>query len=96
MFAGVMCQGQQCGVPGSPSAFETDFGWVLAGEANSSAVPSELLAHHIIVDTGDDLLQKFWEVEEQPWECSIVRWLREKKWTEWTKAPMFFWWFLRS
>ena len=34
VFSEVMRQGRRSGMPGSPSAFETDFGWVLAGETS--------------------------------------------------------------
>ena len=70
VFSEVVRQGRQNGAPGSPSTFETDFGWVLAGEASPAATPSPLLAHHTTVDTGDELLCKFWEIEQQPSEYS--------------------------
>ena len=70
VFSEVVHQGRRHGTPGSPSAFETDFGWVLAGEASPAATPSPLLAHHTTVDTGDELLRKFWEIEQQPSEYS--------------------------
>ena len=35
IFVDVMCQGRQMGTSGSPSAFETNFGWVLAGETST-------------------------------------------------------------
>ena len=54
------------------SAFETDFGWVLAGEVSLVATPLLLLAHHATVDTGDKLLRKFWEIEQQPSEYSSL------------------------
>ena len=31
VFASVLRQGRRCGPPNSPTAFETEFGWVLAG-----------------------------------------------------------------
>lgn len=40
VFCQVVRQGQRSGNPGSPSAFETDFGWVLAG---SHICPSSLI-----------------------------------------------------
>ena len=69
MFSEVVQQGRQIGVPGSPSAFETDFGWKLAGEASPAATSLPLLAHHT-VDTGDELLRKFREIAQQPSEYS--------------------------
>ena len=70
MFSEVVHQGQWNGVPGSPSAFEMNFGWVLTGEASPIATPSPFLAHHTTVDTGDELLCKLWEIEQQPSEYS--------------------------
>ena len=43
---------------------------MLAGEASPAATPSPLLSHHTTVDTGDELLRKFWEIEQQPSEYS--------------------------
>ena len=71
VFVDVMRQGRRRGAPGNPSAFETDFGWVLAGEASSSLNTSVFLTHHVTVDT-DNLLQKFWELEEQTAELSSL------------------------
>ncbi len=77
-FAEVMRQGR---VPGSPSAFETDFGWVLAGETSTCTSHFSIASHHASMVTGDHLLRRFWEIEEQPREhsslsseeCSVVR-----------------------
>ena len=65
VFSEVVRQGRRSGKPGSPSAFETDFGWVLAGETRTHVSYLSLLTHHTTVDTGDGLLRKFWEIEEQ-------------------------------
>ena len=59
-------QGQRTGPPGSPAAFETKFGWVLAGGVESCTSASHVVTHHVSVLTGDDILRKFWEIEEQP------------------------------
>ena len=71
VFAQVVRHGRRFGMPGSPSAFETEFGWVLAGE--TSTCPSHIssynsiVSHHTTVAThGDEILQRFWEIEEQP------------------------------
>lgn len=66
VFAAVMRQGRRTGKPGSPSAFETEFGWILAGETNTCTSHLSVTAHHVSIVTGDDLLRKFWEIEEQP------------------------------
>ena len=55
IFVEVLCQGHRIGAPGSPSAFETEFGWVVASSHS-------IASHHVSVATGDDLLQKFWEI----------------------------------
>ena len=59
IFVEVMCQGRRTGVPGTPIAFETHFGWVLLG-GTVSHTPHHVAVHHAVVLTGDDLLQKFW------------------------------------
>ena len=49
IFAQILCHGRQHGPPGSPSAFKTEFGWVLAGEVNHSLPHSShlsIVAHH--------------------------------------------------
>ena len=64
VFAEVVLHGRRCGIPGSPVAFETQFGWVLAGSTNS-CVPAQVVAtHHTTLLSGDDLLRRFWEVEK--------------------------------
>ena len=72
IFSAVVRQGRRSGMPGSPSAFETDFGWVLAGETNMHFSHLSLLTHHTTISSGDDLLRKFWEIEEQPSEYSCL------------------------
>jgi hypothetical protein len=64
IFAEVVRQGRRMGVPGSPSAFETDFGWVLAGETNVGMSHFTVLSNHTTIANSDDLLRKFWESEE--------------------------------
>ena len=59
-------QGRWCGPQGSPVAFETEFGWVLAGNASSCAPTQQATVHHVSLLTGDDLLRQFWEIEEKP------------------------------
>lgn len=65
IFAGVMLQGRRFGPAGSPVAFETQFGWVLAGQLNSSTPTETYATHHVSTLSGDDILRKFWEVEER-------------------------------
>ena len=81
VFAEVVRQGRRMGLPGSPSAFETDFGWVLAGETNISISHLAITSYHTTVKSGDDLLRMFWEIEEEsanhanlsPEECAVVQ-----------------------
>ena len=62
-----LLHGQRSGPPGSPVAFETIFGWVLAGRTNA-VTPSQfsVATHHVSVKLNDDILHKFWEIEELP------------------------------
>ena len=62
IFVEALHQGQRTGMPGSPSAFKTDFGWVLAGKLDACSPDHSIASHHISVATGDDLLQRFWEI----------------------------------
>ena len=65
MFTGVLRQGRQCGPNHTPIAFETEFGWVLAGSTTPTDVTSsDVVVHHAIMNNCDDLLCKFWEIEE--------------------------------
>ena len=49
---------------GSPTAFETKFGWVLAGLVESQGHPRQVATHHALLISADHLLRKFWEIEE--------------------------------
>ncbi len=60
-----MLQGRRLGPPGSPIAFETQFGWVLAGSTNSCTTGQAIAVHHVMLLSGDDLLRQFWEIEEK-------------------------------
>ena len=63
-FVDIVRHGRRRGHHGSPTAIETSFGWVLAGNTNiqdTDTVPP----HHVAVLTGDDLLRQFWELEER-------------------------------
>ena len=61
--------GRRIGAPGTPIAFETHLGWVLAGRAES--LMCFTMSHHVVVNhasllSGDDLIRRFWETEERP------------------------------
>ena len=68
VFVNVLLNGQRIGPPGTPTALETVFGWVLAGGVGSGrfAANNIMISNHVSIFTGDDLLRKFWEIEEGP------------------------------
>jgi len=71
-FVAVLCHGRRYGPPGTPVAFETQFGWVLAGSSEGCTLPTLIDTHHVSCTTGDDILRKFWEIEDHPLtECSL-------------------------
>ena len=63
IFTEVLRQGLRSGPPGLPVAIETEFGWVIAGKLDS--LFTSPLSNHATVTT-DEILQRFWEVEEHP------------------------------
>ena len=46
LFVASLLQGRRTGPPGSPTAFETKFGWVLAGLVESQGHPHQIATHH--------------------------------------------------
>ncbi len=55
---------RRSGPPGSPVAFETIFGWVLAGRTHFNS-SSYVTTHHVsTMSNDDDILRRFWEIEE--------------------------------
>lgn len=83
----VLLNGQWSGPPGTPVAFETMFGLVLTGNTGNLTVPSTVASHHVATLSGDDILRKFWEIEEGPRDASkhspeeraVVRYLAENR-----------------
>ena len=81
IFTAALLHGRRIGPPGTPIAFETVFGWVLAGSTDQSTSGSVVTSHHTFVTAGDDLLRRFWEIEENtkhesnlsPEERSVVQ-----------------------
>lgn len=65
VFADVVRHDRRLGSPGSPVAFDTKFGWVLAGSTSSCTPVHMVVTHHTALLTGDDLLRRFWEIEEK-------------------------------
>ena len=72
VFADVMLHGRRHGPPGSPIAFETRFGWVLAGTVGDCISAHHVAVHHVCTLTGDDILKKFWELEEKPTSSQVL------------------------
>ena len=65
IFVDVVRQGRRKGSHDSPIAIESEFGWVLAGHTGSENSHT-IISHHASVLTGDNVLRRFWEVEEKP------------------------------
>ena len=64
IFSRVVRHGRRFGPPGSPSAFETQFGWVLSGRVCPGHHQSQITSYHALCLSGDEQLRKFWEMEE--------------------------------
>ena len=64
-------QGRLTGSPGTPVAIKTEFGWVLAGKAGDCN-PSNVVTHFSNVVSCDDLLCRFWELEEHSSEDLVL------------------------
>ena len=65
LFLDVLCHGRRSGPLESPTALETEFGWVLCGSAGVTTFYST-------VTSGDDILRQFWEIEETPADHSAL------------------------
>ena len=69
-YVDVLLHGRRIGPPGTPTAFETEFGWVLGGCTGTNVASNHATVHVAAFDTSiaskDDILHKFWEVEESP------------------------------
>ena len=66
IFSSALRNGRRTGPPGSPVAIETSFGWVLSGAVSGGCqipVQHVLMCHPLIPST-DELLRRFWEMEE--------------------------------
>ena len=72
VFVHVLLHGRRFGPPGSPVAFETKFGWVLAGETNATVPTNHVTTYHTSILSDDDVLKKFWEIEEKPMSDSTL------------------------
>ena len=70
-FSRVVLHGRRFGPSGSPSAFKTRFGWVLAGAVHIGQHTSQSSANQCYISTIteenlriDDALRRFWETED--------------------------------
>ena len=70
VYVDVLRHGRRNGPPGSPTTFETDLGWVLCGSTGSNSHSTQANIHvtafHTSIISNDDVLRKFWEIEETP------------------------------
>ena len=65
IFTQILRQGRRNGVCSSPSAFQAEFGWVLAGETSVCTSNASVVSYHTSSTiSGDQILQCFWEIEE--------------------------------
>ena len=71
IFVDVLRDGRRKGQDDAPTAFETDFGWVLCGTPSVST-PVHVASFYTSVESPDDILKKFWELEESPTDDSIM------------------------
>ena len=70
IYVNILLQGWRVGPHGSPSALNTEFGWLLAGGTKTL---NHNVAHHVVNISGNDLLRKFWEVKEhQPSDLALT------------------------
>ena len=70
IYVDVLRHGRRDGPPNSPTAFETDLGWVLCGNTGSALTSTQANVHVTTFHTSaipcDDVLRRFWELEEAP------------------------------
>ena len=66
VFVDVILHGRRSGPPGMPIAFETCFGWVLAGNTDSQLPIPRIATCHVSCNTGNKLLRNFWVIEDSP------------------------------
>ena len=68
IFVKVIRHGRQMGPRNTPTALNTDFGWILAGSTGAQTDTMLVSTHLTSVVTGvagDDFLRRLWEVEEK-------------------------------
>ena len=62
IYTNALLHGWRSGPTGSPVAFETIFGWVLATPIPHLTLPLIMCLYTALND--DDVLRRFWEIEE--------------------------------
>ena len=72
VFPEVLLQGRRSGLIGTPTAFETIFGWVLSGKIDTIQHTPQVTTLHVVTESSNDILHKFWELEEQPKEIPLL------------------------
>lgn len=74
VFVDVLRDGRRRGPANAPTAFETDLGWVLCGNTGSSqgTTPAHVASFHTAFESPDDVLRRFWEIEESPSDDSCM------------------------
>ena len=65
VFIEVIHHGRRSGPQNTPTALNTEFGWILAGSTGAHNDAQLVSTHFTSVMTVDDLLRQFWEVEEK-------------------------------
>jgi hypothetical protein len=83
IFSSALLQGRRHGGSNLPIALETCFGWVVTGNVQGNH-PQRIISHHASILSDNELLQRFWELEENnpqqymtPDEEAVVTHFRE-------------------
>ena len=66
VFVEILMHGRQTDPPGTPIPLKHCLVGVLAGKTDANITDYNIVSHHVSFITGDDLLRKFWEIEEHP------------------------------
>ena len=72
IYIEILLHGRRTGPPGAPTAFETEFGWVLSGSSRQDTPTEQTNLHattfHASIAhlSGDAILRQFWKMEEAP------------------------------
>ena len=71
VFIEVLLHGRRVSPPNSPLAIETKLGWIITGATDTQN--TEVVSCHTIT-TDNDILKRFWEIEEPPHQADSVCW----------------------